>query len=219
MGASQFSYFGSTWGLTYVYSGATGLVIDSWLGYANSNMGAAIATPDLNSDGRADLVLGLPGYDGSGIDNGLVRVLLSNAAVPQSYCTAKLNSLGCAPQMDWAGVASASLANNFHLRAQQVLSYKSGLMFWGYAPAAIPFLGGTLCIQPPLRRGSLQNSGGQSQGDCSGSFDFHFSQTYMQDSGVLPGDTLQAQFWGRDPGFPTPQNVSLTDAIAFYVAP
>jgi hypothetical protein len=33
------------------------------------------------------------------------------------------------------------------------------------------------------------------------------------------GTTVNCQFWGRDPGFPAPDNTSLSDALQYVVGP
>ena len=36
---------------------------------------------------------------------------------------------------------------------------------------------------------------------------------------VVVANVVQAQWWGRDPGFPAPDNTMLSDAIEWIVAP
>jgi hypothetical protein len=147
-------------------------------------------------------------------------VFLARAPMPMAYCTAKTNSLGCAPAVAFSGVASRSMANNFRVRAINVRNQKSGILFWGSAQAANPFLDATLCVHQPLRRTAVQSSGGSASGnDCSGTFQFHFSHAYMQANGMQAGFTRYAQFWSRDPGFAPPYNFSMSNALAFDVVP
>jgi hypothetical protein len=64
------------------------------------------------------------------------------------------------------------------------------------------------------------NSGGNPPpSDCSGSYSFHFSQSYMAAHLLGAGETLYAQFWSRDPGFPVPDNIGLTDGLQFTIGP
>jgi hypothetical protein len=116
------------------------------------------------------------------------------------------------------GVASLSIADSFSVDADQVLNQKAGILFWGPAASSSPFKGGTLCVQPPVKRTPVQSSGGTvGTGDCSGSYSFHFSHAYMASKGIVAGETIHAQYWSRDPA--SAFNVGLTDAAAFDVVP
>ena len=37
--------------------------------------------------------------------------------------------------------------------------------------------------------------------------------------GLVPGVTAYAQYWSRDPGYPAPTNIGLTNAVSFVVCP
>ncbi len=138
-----------------------------------------------------------------------------------SYCTAKSNSLGCVPRMGWSGAPSASNPNLFTLTCDDVLGFTAGLMFYGTAPLAAPFLGGTLCVAPPIQRTSLQHSGGNfpAGSDCSGSYAFNMNAVIQSGANpaLVPGAHGFAQYWARDPA--DPHKVSLSDAIEFEIVP
>jgi hypothetical protein len=139
---------------------------------------------------------------------------------PAPYCTAKVNSLGCMPAIDWNGSPSLSGPDNFYVTAATVLNNKTGIMFWGGAQASVPFHGGIRCVASPFIRTHALNSGGNPPpNDCSGSYSFHFSQAYMASHLLSSGDTVYAQFWSRDPGFPAPDNIGLTDGLQFTICP
>jgi hypothetical protein len=139
---------------------------------------------------------------------------------PSTYCEPEINSLGCRPTIGWTGSPSLTGPDNFHVTAANVLNNKSGLLFWGAAPAEHPFFGGTLCVASPVIRTAILNSGGNPPpNDCSGAFSFHFSQSYMSAHIVGAGTSVYAQFWSRDPGFAPPNNVGLTDGLLFVVCP
>ncbi|MCC6407773.1 MAG: PD40 domain-containing protein [Planctomycetes bacterium] len=146
-----------------------------------------------------------------------VRDLGYVGASPANYCTTKVNSAGCAPRIAAMGQALVSGYDSFFLGGHNVLAQKNGLFFWGHTPTALPFGGGTLCVQPPLVRTPIQSSGGNL--GCTGSFWFHFSQAYMASESVVAGDTLYGQFWYRDSGFLPPNNIGLTDAVQWTLAP
>ena len=141
-----------------------------------------------------------------------------------SYCTAKNNSLGCTPLIDAVGGCptgpTLSGPDDFYVTAQQVLDNKPGIMIWSHGPNALPFMGGILCVAPPIIRTPHQDSGGNPPPpDCIGSYSFHFSQTYMAGKFITAGTQLYAQYWSRDPGFAPPNNVGLTDGLEFVVGP
>lgn len=117
------------------------------------------------------------------------------------------------------GVASLSIGDQFTVGAMQVASQRPGLLVGSLAPASIPFFGGLLCLAPPITRTGLQFSGGNPTPDCSGSYSFYFSQTYLAQQGITAGTTVHAQYWQRDPDHPDGTGVGLTDAVAFVVVP
>jgi hypothetical protein len=144
---------------------------------------------------------------------------ITSLAQPQTYCTAKLNSLGCLPAIASTGVPSATNPNSFAIGVTNVLNNKSGLLVYSTTGAAnVPFQGGTLCLATPLKRTPAQNSGGNSgPPDCSGSYSFDFN-AYVQSQinpSLLPGVQVWAQFYSRDPG--DPFTVGLSDAVTFTI--
>lgn len=144
----------------------------------------------------------------------------SCTGMPTAYCSAKVNSQGCTPAMQWQGAPSASSTQPFLLQAVQVLNNKAGFLFYGFAPDAQPFSGGTLCVQAPLRRTQVQNSGGSPPPeDCSGVFAFDFNQHVRLgvDPNLVVGAAVFAQHWYRDPS--ASHNSGLTDALRLALCP
>ena len=140
--------------------------------------------------------------------------------LPQTYCTAKVNSHGCVPQIgSGCGIAGASSPNPFPITASNVLNQKTGLLLYSVAgPANTPFLGGTLCLAAPLRRTAARNSAGNvGPDDCSGFYDFDFNAHIQSgvDPALVPGVQVWAQFYSRDPA--DPFGVGLTDGLAFTI--
>ena len=139
----------------------------------------------------------------------------------ETYCTAKTNSLGCVPAMSWSGSPSASNPTPFRLQCAQVLNFKSGLLFYGYAPSATPFQGGWLCVAPPLRRTPLQNSLGTvlPAADCTGAYSFDMNARIQSgtDALLVAGAQVWAQYWMRDPQ--APSATALSDAVHFEIDP
>ncbi|MCY3002686.1 MAG: hypothetical protein NTV21_12865 [Planctomycetota bacterium] len=138
-----------------------------------------------------------------------------------TYCSAKVNSLGCTPQIGWSGVPSATGSSPFVISASNVLNQKSGLLFYGATGRiAKAFQGGTLCVRSPVRRTPVRVSGGSlGAPDCSGSFALDFTP-YLQGSvgpGFGFGDTVNVQWWYRDPQ--SSFSTGLTDALEFQARP
>ena len=146
---------------------------------------------------------------------------------PFGYCTAKLNSLGCTPAISSSGAhPSASASFGFTVQALNVRNQKPGLLLYGISgPANVPFQAGFLCIFAPVRRASGVNSGGSASpaNDCSGVYTIDFNTFIASGLGQpalqVPGTDVVAQWWGRDPGFPAPNNSTLSDALGFVIQP
>ena len=149
---------------------------------------------------------------------------------PVAYCTAKTNSLGCSPSIGWVGTPTAGANSGFVITGAQVQNNKFGLLFYATngARAALPFQGGTMCMALPVNRTPLVNSGGTASpaNDCSGMFWLDFNTFSTGGGGGSPnpalsvaGTLVNAQWWGRDPGFAPPNNTTLSDALEFFVEP
>ncbi len=152
--------------------------------------------------------------------NGLgLYAVHDGAGAPSVYCTAKANSLGCTPAIAFSGQPSASSLNAFTISASNVVNQKQGLLFYGYAQQIAPFQGGFLCAAPPTRRTPAQNSGGAAAptNDCSGAYAFDFNGWIQSGADPLcvPGQTICAQYWSRDPA--SPSTTGLTNAVNFVI--
>jgi hypothetical protein len=182
-------------------------------------MGSSLAFGDTNGDGLGDLICGAPCADTGAADAGAVLVYTLVRDVV-AYCQAKVNSLGCTPLVQGLGLPSATAPQPFDVEALQVLSNKNGLLFYGLAPKASPFQGGTLCVQAPLKRTPVQSSGGNPPpSDCSGVFSYDFNQRIRSgvDPALVAGEEVFCQYWSRDPA--SPFTTGLTGGLAFYVNP
>jgi hypothetical protein len=139
-----------------------------------------------------------------------------------TYCTAKTNSLGCVPAIDAQGYASPTASSGFTISAAEIRNQTHGaLCFTASGRAALPFGGGTLCVASPWRRASVLPSEGTPLpfADCTGTWDLDFN-TWMSTHVALPaGLTIQCQWLGRDSGFASPYNWTLTDAMEFTLRP
>ncbi len=157
-----------------------------------------------------------------GLNAGMVHVFDVPCLGPNVYCTAQTNSLGCVPAIDAQGTPSVSSSSGFRISAPQIRNRQNGMLLYGTAGrAALPWLGGTLCVQPPLRRTPLVNSGGAAPpvNDCSGVLarDFNAWTWAATDPALFVGQHVRAQFYSRDPG--AAASVNLTDAVEFYLEP
>lgn len=157
-----------------------------------------------------------------GPNAGAVHFFENRCLGPASYCTAQVNSLGCTPRVTHQGSPSASASNGFVITATAIRNQQNGLLFYGVSErAALPWLGGTLCVEPPLRRTPLINSNGSPPpaNDCSGvlTLDFNAWAAAANDPAVFPGQRVRTQFYSRDIG--AAANLNLTDAIEFYLEP
>ena len=137
---------------------------------------------------------------------------------PSSYCTAKVNSLGCTPAIGSSGTPSASSTSAFDVSATQVINNKSGILFYGLSPSAIPFHNGWMCVAAPRVRTAIQTSGGNPPpDDCSGVFSYDFNARIQSGADPLlaPGVEVFCEFWYRDPK--DPRNDGFSDALRFTI--
>jgi hypothetical protein len=144
-----------------------------------------------------------------------------------AYCTPKTNTLGCVPFVGASGAASATATSGFVITCSQVRNNKNGLLFYGFnGRTGVPFQGGTFCVQPPVVRSLLINSGGNPvpADDCSGVFSMDMNAFASGNLGGSPWPTLtvvgtvvDCQWWGRDPG--AVGNTSLSNGLEYAVCP
>ncbi len=157
-----------------------------------------------------------PDPDGSPADMGALWANPLFCGAAYAYCAPKASSLGCTPRIASQGTCTAG-QDGFFITASAVVSNKVGLLVWGEGPASTPFAGGTLCVQP-RERTPAQNSGGNPPpDDCSGSFSFHFSASYMALHALPTGISVFAQYWYRDPAHPDGPGAGLSDALQFMI--
>ena len=168
------------------------------------------------------------GASGSITLSGTLRSTWS-AAPAVAFCTSKINSLGCTPAIAFTGTPKFSQGSGFVVRASNVINNKNGLLFYGLNGGTnAAFQGGTLCVQTPIRRTPAVNSGGNvGPNDCSGIFALDMSAFA---AGVFPGtpplpglrepgQVVTCQWWGRDPGYVTPNNTTLSNGLSYVVTP
>jgi len=157
-----------------------------------------------------------------GVDLGALPFDASYAPLtPTAYCRTKQNSLGCKPRINYTGSPSIS-GGSFDVTCKQTLNNKQGLLFYGYQGKQVAYQGGKLCVVAPAKRTPVQNSGGNPPpDDCSGvySFDFAAHMASGVDPALVPGQSVFAQWWYRDPNDPTGFTTGRSNALAFQVLP
>jgi hypothetical protein len=183
--------------------------------------GASMTNPAMDASG-GDILIGYmgPGDPGNGIDVRARRY--ESTARPQVYCSAKTNSLGCVPAIGYSGTPSATPGSPFLITAANVLSHKLALMFYGYDSKFTPFQGSVICVAPPLKRMAVQDSGGSGSGtNCTGTLSTDFNTRIQSgaDVGLVPGATISARWYYRDPQDPAGFATGLTDALRFAICP
>lgn len=146
---------------------------------------------------------------------------------PFTYCTAKLGSLGCLPAIGFTGTPSATSGSGFIVSSSNNRNRKAGLLLYTFAgQSSTPFGGGTLCVAQQFHRTVVQNSGGSAApvNDCSGGYTVDMNLFAVgglggnpQPSLLVPGTVVDCQFFGRDPGFLAPDNISLSDALEYTI--
>lgn len=124
---------------------------------------------------------------------------------PQTYCAAAPGLLCGLPSISTTGIPSATASSGYTISAGPARGQSAGILLYSNVGAqATPFLGGTLCVLPPLRRSAVVNSGGTA-GACDGQYSIDrnaFAQgllggnpaTYL----TTRGTTVYSQWWGRD---------------------
>lgn len=194
--------------------------LGDWLTARGVQLQGANLTHAYACSGDGRVIVGRWGPEGTSMGGGFIAII-SAPTTASVYCTGKVNSLGCTPRIGSAGVPNASgRGGPFLVTCDQVRNHKIGLLFYGFAPNAIPFQGGTLCVGVP-KRGTAQSSGGNAlPADCSGSYGVAFGDqiTSGTDPNLTAGTSVYAQFWMRDPGAAVAPT-ALSNGLTFTILP
>jgi hypothetical protein len=192
-----------------------------------TNDGKLYATDYDGSIHEVDINTGIETPVGNtGLGQGLLAAV-DDGCGSTPYCVAKVNSLGCSPTISGTGTPSATAPNGFIVSCSFVRNQKNGLLFYSVTgPASSPFQNGTLCVAAQIKRTGSQNSGGSPipNNDCSGVWAIDMN-TFAQSPGPpaplaalkVPGTNVYCQWWGRDPGFPAPNNTQLSNGLFYHV--
>jgi hypothetical protein len=140
-----------------------------------------------------------------------------------TYCTPKAGLACGPPSIRAAGCASASASSGFTISAGPARPAKSGILIHSdQGPASLPFQGGVLCVNPPLRRSVAVSSGG-TPGLCDGVFTLDVNCYAAGACGGnpasflgSPGTQMSTQWWGRDS---VATGSFLSDGLTYVVGP
>jgi Tol biopolymer transport system component len=201
-------------------TGRTRLVTLSPTGFPGD--GDSWATSEPSADGRRVPVDSQASNMVDGDDNERSDAFLFDctALSVATYCTAKVNSKLCLPAIEGVGFASATDPAPFLVRATRVLNQRPGLLFYGLTPDTKPFQGGFKCVDSPVRRFPVQDSGGNPPpADCSGTYAVDLNAWIRSgaDATLVAGAVVHCQFWSRDAG--SASGTGLTDALMATILP
>ncbi len=159
----------------------------------------------------------------------LIRLnIVPGCPTPIAYCTAKTNSLGCTPTIEFAGTPSTTSGLVFTISASNVITNKPGVLLYTNAGrVSVPFQGGVRCVNSPLLRSTAIYSGGHPPpDDCAGVYSIDMNAFAVGALGgtpasylLVPGTVVEAQVWGRDHGFASPNNSTLSNGLEYTVCP
>ncbi len=209
-------------GFARIFSGSSGSALATLTGSSTDRLGSSLAgaIDDFDGDGFSEFLLAGALSDAGGTDSGVLKCYRLWPLAPVTYCTGKVNSLGCTPAISITGTPSESSSSAFLVGAVNLVNQKNGLLFYSHRPTVALFQGGTKCVADPTSRTPSQNSGGATTGaSCTGVFSFDFNDWIRNgpDPSLVAGAEVYAQYWSRDPQ--SPSHTSLSNALRFVINP
>ncbi len=122
---------------------------------------------------------------------------------PSAYCAPTPTAGGCVARCFASGDTSLSSPAPLQIDLYFAPNQRSAAFFYGLARARAPYLGGVICVAPPLRRTPLVPTAGSPPplSDCSGSasYDFEARIAAGVDPALAVGAELYLQWFVRDP--------------------
>jgi hypothetical protein len=176
-------------------------------GLPSTNGGTRIVATLPAEAASGDLLVRVPGVTGDRLSNAHpFDALIGECPLYEVYGAAKVNSSGAKVELVPSGVPSAtydSFRIDVHLGGP---SAGNGILFYGSAQAAWPFMGGTLYSSGPYTR------------DRYFQFGF-FGEAYLPftSTAAMAGSTRYYQIWYQDPG--DAFGVGLSNAVAVTFCP
>jgi len=197
-------------------------------GFSSSPNGVSYS-PAVNQDGSMiafySSATNLTPGDFNAAPDVFVRKLIPD---PVAYCSASVTSGGCEPGLSSTGAPRAGQNSGFVVHCNEAPNNKAGLLFYGVnGRMHAPFLSGTMCVQLPVARTAIAQSGGNpaSIDDCSGSFHLDMNSFAVGALGGSPmpelsvvGQRVNVQYWGRDPAGLV-ATTFLSNALEYVVGP
>ncbi len=205
----------------FVHDGATGVTTCVSVNSAGIQGNGYSFDPSISADGRYVAFWSYAYNLVPGDTNHTSDVYVHDEfdCTPATYCTAKVSSNSCVPSIQGSGAPSFSSPSGFTLSTVQMESQQNALTFFGISgTATILFMGGLLCVQPPIYRLNVQNTGGSAA--CQGAVSYTLADILANAAGgaqVVEGTLVYCQTWGRDPG--DIFGISLSDALQFQACP
>ncbi len=139
----------------------------------------SLSAVDLDDDDRAELVFSGSTASSNAPDH-FLAVIPHSSAAPARYCGAERDLSGCLPRM--LRPECASLGASIPLVVAKLPPARPVVFVHGANRAALPFLGGTLCVAPPLQRTPVQFA--SAAAPCAGQVVFDLSS--YSASGAAP---------------------------------
>jgi len=220
----------ATTGLTKVTlpSGGAPVTCGGWAGAGIPPLGGAyVADLNVASLGTLSWTIDflLPTTYGS--FSGVQIVQVGSGCQPENYCPIGTTSSGCNPRVTFEGTPSATKPDGFVITAVDLEGQTNGMFIYSVTNSKLASWcasgGFFICVQAPLSRVGIQNSGG-TNGFCDGFFvqDFNsyiFNKTGEQGEPWFAGEQVWLQAYFREPSQTCTKKSGMTDGLTFFMGP
>ncbi len=186
----------------------------------NSNFGSAVDVWNMRA------LIGAPsqelGGGGPPFTEGAAFVFDLGSPPTDSYCSGKVNSIGCVPFLQVEGIPSPTISTTFRVRAFDTIPGEAGYLVYGFKKANLNFHGGKLCVKAPFQRWLPPKiAANKGNPPCAGVWTRNFNALIRggTDPQLTAGQRVFVQLSQRDTADPAGFGDSLTDAATFLIAP